>query len=183
MAIKTFSDAVALPASDINTYLANSGLDYIKSQTVGSSVSTVTVTGAFSTTWNDYRIIYSGGTGTASTDMQLKLGASVTGYYGSLQFQSVTAGTVSAAGSNNGATFPWVGGATAGQAIHASFDLFSPFLSMYTKVRNGTYQSGDNYGMVNGEHRVATSYTDFTLTVASGTMTGGTITVYGYRKG
>ena len=70
MAIKNFTTGEVLTAADTNTYLANSGLVYVTSQTVGSAVSTVTVPGAFSTTWNDYRIIYSGGTATASTDMQ-----------------------------------------------------------------------------------------------------------------
>jgi hypothetical protein len=35
---------------------------------------------------------------------------------------------------------------------------------------------------MNGEHRVATSYDSFTLIPGSGTLTGGTIRVYGYRN-
>ena len=178
MTFPTFASGDVLNATDMNAV----GMWLVKSQTVGSAVSSVTVTGAFSSAYDNYRIIYTGGTASASTDIGLKLGASVTGYYASLQFQLVTAGTVSAAGTNNGAAWAWIGGAVAGQAVHASFDLLSPFATSYTKVRNGSYQSGDGYGIMNGEHRVATSYTDFILTVATGTITGGTIRVYGYRN-
>jgi hypothetical protein len=34
-----------------------------------------------------------------------------------------------------------------------------------------------------GSHQVASSYDGIRLTPSSGTLTGGTITVYGYRKG
>jgi hypothetical protein len=37
-------------------------------------------------------------------------------------------------------------------------------------------------GVFGGYLNDATSYTAFTITASSGTMTGGTITVYGYRK-
>ena len=56
-----------------------------------------------------------------------------------------------------------------------------PFKTAYTKIRNASYQNADNYGTMQGEHRVATSYTSFTFAVLTGTMTGGTIFVYGYK--
>jgi len=58
-------------------------------------------------------------------------------------------------------------------------DISSPFLSKYTFI-SGNYVSDSNAGAVQGVHKVATSYTGFTLTPAAGTMTGGTIYVYGY---
>jgi hypothetical protein len=178
MTFPSFVSGEVLRAEDMNAV----GLWLVKSQAVGTGVSSVTVTGAFSADYDNYRIILSGGTASSNTDIGLTLGASVTGYFGSMQFQAATAGTVSAAGSNNGATFPWVGGATAGQAVHASVELFSPFLAQNTKLRNATYQNGDNYGIMNGEHRVATSYTSFNLLITTGTVTGGTVYVYGFKK-
>jgi hypothetical protein len=59
-------------------------------------------------------------------------------------------------------------------------DLFSPFLAKFTTVF-GSY-AGTVAGSLSGYHGVATSYTAFTLSTAGNTMTGGTITVYGYRK-
>jgi len=174
----TFTSGSILTAAQMNAV----GLWLVKSQTVGTGVSSVTVTGAFSADYDNYRIIYTGGTQSAGVNIDLTIGGSSTGYYSALQFQASNSGTVSAAGQTNASLWQWVGGATAGQATHASFDLFGPFLSAYTKLRNGQYQNDNNFGTVNGEHRVASSYTSFTLLPASGTLTGGTIRVYGYRN-
>lgn len=183
IAIKTFSDGVSLPATDINTYLTNSGLVYVKSQTVGNNVASVEVTGAFSSTYDNYRIIMTGGTQNANNAVYLRLGSSVSDYYGTLIFSAVGGASVLQASDNNSGQMNWVGGGIGGQYCHASCDVFAPFLAQYTKVRNGQYQNNNNYGTQNGEHRVATSYTSFTLGLDSGnTISGGTITVYGYRK-
>jgi hypothetical protein len=40
----------------------------------------------------------------------------------------------------------------------------------------GETETGTNSGL----HKTATSYTDFTITPTTGTLTGGTIYVYGY---
>lgn len=53
MAIKTFTTGEVLTASDTNTYLANSGLVFVKSQTIGSAVTSVTVSDAFSATYDN----------------------------------------------------------------------------------------------------------------------------------
>ena len=181
MAIKTFSDGVALPASDINTYLTNSGLVFVKSQTVGSGVTSVTVSDAFSSTYDNYKIMYIGGTVSVSTDIEMTLGGSTTGYYGFLNYGAAATSVPLGAGRNNTAALPWVGGGMGGQASFVNVEIMGPFKTAYTKMRNGSYQNGDNYGSVQGEHRVATSYTSFTLAVLSGTMTGGNIVVYGFR--
>ena len=183
MAIKTFTTGEVLTAADTNTYLANSGLVYIKQQTVGNGVASVTVTNAFSSTYDNYRITLAGGTQDANNAIYLQLGASVTGYYGTLVFAAIGGAAPGMASDNNSTQMNWVGGGASGSFTHASFDLFGPFLAQNTKVRNGQYQNGNNIGTQNGEHRVATSYSSFTLGLDSGnTITGGTITVYGYRK-
>jgi len=84
MAIKTFTTGEVLTASDTNTYLANSGLVYIKQQTVGNAVASVTVSDAFSSTYDNYKITYTGGASSGGGALKLTLGATVTGYYGAL---------------------------------------------------------------------------------------------------
>lgn len=183
MSVKVFTTGEVLTASDTNTFLANSGLVYIKQQTVGSGVASVEVTGAFSSTYDNYRIIMTGGTQNANNAVYLRLGSSVADYYGTLIFSSVGGASVLQASDNNSGQMNWVGGGIGGQYCHASCDVFGPFLAQYTKVRNGQYQNNNNYGTQNGEHRVATSYSSFTLGLDSGnTISGGTIYVYGYRK-
>jgi hypothetical protein len=183
MATKQFSTGEVLTASDTNTFLANSGLVLVKSQTVGSGVTTLTMTGAFNSTYDNYRIILAGGTMSASASIQLRIGGSTTGYYGVLVYAAVTDSVPSMASRNNAAQLDWVGGAQSGQQASAQFDLLSPYLASYTRVTNGIYQDGSAYGTLQGEHKVATSYSEFSLVMPTGSLTGGSLTCYGYRKG
>ena len=183
MAVKTFTDNTTLPASDINTFLANSGLVYVSSTTIGTAVASVTVSGAFSATYDNYKIVISGGVCSTSTSLSLKLGASATGYYGALNYVTYSVGTISVAAVNNAANWPYAGSATTSN-INASIDLLTPFLAKTTGLvsfytENATAGST---GSFNGFHNVATSYTDFTIGTGVGNLTGGTITIYGYRK-
>jgi len=157
------------------------GLTLIKTQTVGSAVASVAVTDTFSSTYDNYLITMIGGTISASGSVALQLGASTTGYYGALVFANL-AGTVTGSGQNNTASAQHVGGGAAGQACHVSCQVFGPNLAAYTKIINGAYQNADNFGTMQQEHRVATAYTGFTLIPGAGTLTGGTIRVYGYQN-
>lgn len=175
-----YSSGDVLSASDLNQ---SSGLVLVKTQTTGSGVSSVTVTNAFSSAFNNYRIVMSGGTQSASEDLKFKLGSSATGYYGFLVYGSSASNTVNGANKNNGTQFDWVGGGIAGQASHVFIEVLAPFMSIYTRLRNAGYQNGGNYGTMQGEHRVASSYSSFTISTSVGTLTGGTISVYGYNNG
>ena len=182
MAIKTFTSGEVLTASDTNTYLANSGLVYVKSQAVIGSPTTITVTNAFSADYDDYRIIYSGGTQNINGSSWLQLGpTSVSGYNTNYNMVLIYAGGSATVASNiNSTWFSWVGGGTGNQQSHLSCDLFGPFKTAYTKMRNGSYQDGTLFGTCHGEHTLATSYSS--LTIGGMTFTGGTVYVYGYRK-
>ena len=66
MAIKTFTANSVLTAADTNTYLANSGLVYVTSQTVGTAVASVTVSSAFNSSFDSYKIVYAGDGGSTT---------------------------------------------------------------------------------------------------------------------
>ena len=182
MAIKTFTTGEVLTSSDTNTYLANSGLVYVKSQTIGTSVGSVTVTGAFSTDYDNYKIIVSGGvTGSAgSITMQLNNSTGSTyamfGYFG-----SYGTATLNAYGPATTTLWNDIGtGSTAGYEIN--LDIFSPFLTKPTLMTTWATSTGSVYHFA-GRDTATVSNTGFTLTGLGGnTLTGGTIAVYGYRK-
>jgi hypothetical protein len=165
------------------TAVGNSGLVFVKSQTIGSAVASVTVTDAFSATYDNYKIVVNT-TGSAAASTCVQLGSSVTGYYGFLIYGTSTgAGTVLSATRNNTAKQFWLGGGAGGGNPHvANFELMNPFATTFTKFSNGTYATTDDYGTMQGEHKVSASYTSFIISPDTGTLTGGTITVYGYRK-
>lgn len=185
MAIKTFTTGEVLTASDTNTYLNNGGLVYIKNQVVGAGVGSVTVSTAFSSTYDNYRIIWTGGTQSTASDIILKLGAANTQYYNWMTYGAYTAGnaTPAGAGQNNTTQWSWVGGGDSNASI-VDVDLYNPNQTKYTFMRAlGFYSASANAGYNAGVLKDSTAYTAFTLTPAAGTMSGGTITVYGYRLG
>jgi hypothetical protein len=175
MSYPVFATGDVLNASDMNAV----GLWLVKTQTVGSGVSSVTVTGAFSADYDNYKIVYSAGVASAPVGISLKLGASTTGYYIGGQYVVYTTGAVATFVSNNGAAWSFVGEASTGMTA-INCDICSPFLSKFTTIW-GAY-SGTVGGSVSGYHGVATSYSDFTLSTSGATLTGGTIRVYGYRN-
>jgi len=186
MAIKTFTTGEVLTAADTNTYLANSGLVFVKSQTIGSAVSSVTVSDAFSSTYDNYKIILSGGVGsTTGALLNMTLGSTATGYYwgGYAAIWSGTPALQILSGSN---TASWSRVAIANtNSINGEIELFCPNLAKRT-IYNARYIQNQTDGNAVGSGGYvdnATQYTAFTFTPASGTITGGTIAVYGYRLG
>lgn len=179
---RAVNDVIVADGAGNAAWSGAAGLWLVKTQTVGTAVSSVTVSDAFNATYQNYRISYSGGTQSANADLGIRLGASTTGYFGYLVYGVVTSATVLGAGNNNTASWAWIGGGAAGQASLLACDLYAPNLAAHTKIRNGAYQQDNAYGTMQGEHRVATAYSDFTIIVSTGTLTGGTIRVYGYRN-
>jgi hypothetical protein len=181
MAIKTFTTGEVLTAADTNTYLANSGLVYIKSQTIGSGVSSVTVSSAFDSTYDNYKIIVSGGTASGNFVTRLTLGATATGYYYAGAYCTF-AGAVS--GSSGANVTSWLVTAHNANNVVADVNVFQPNLAKNTSYAANYFGpgTGDGAFAVQGWLNDTTAYTAFTLTASGGTYTGGTITVYGYRK-
>lgn len=157
------------------------GLWLIKTQTVGTGVASVTVNDAFSADYENYRIMWIGGTASTAGNIHLTLGATTTGYYYGLNFASY-AGVGGAAGGANAGFIPVGGGQTT--RSFADADIYGPFATIQTSVAGRLINltttsgaSGESSGFLNN----TTSYTAFTLTPNAGTISGGIIYVYGYR--
>jgi hypothetical protein len=161
----------------------NSALVLIKTQTIGTTVSSVEVTGAFSSTYDNYVITVNGGVASGSIGLNLQLGATTTGYYQMVYRTSGYGSTTQAnAAVNNGSNFDGMAFGTTGQ-LSGSCNLLSPFLSSRTFFSNFTARTtSESSGPSSGFLDNATSYTAFTLICSSGNITGGTIRVYGYTN-
>lgn len=183
MAVKTFTDNTSLPASDINTYLNNSGLVYIKQQTVGSGVASVTVSNSFSTDYDNYRITFAGSTPSATDSFRLMISSGATNdHYSSMNYDLFTGAGVGTLRVNNGASIYACLNESGNKTAQFSCDILSPFLAQQTVMIGQAYGRG-YYCNFGGTRLASTSYTSFTITCdGAGTMTGGIITVYGYRK-
>jgi hypothetical protein len=149
--------------------------------TIGSAVSSVTVTDAFSATYDNYKIIISGGTGSANSEINMRLGSVTSGYYSSYIFTSWN-NTVSADSSKIAIRFQYVGGMGT-DGIQANIEVNSPFLAKNTRTFSGGFGDTGNYvGYASGLYPFTTSFTSFQIAPSAGTMTGATIRVYGYRN-
>lgn len=181
MAYPTFNSGDVLAATDMNAV----GLWLIKTQTVGTAVASVTVTDAFSSNYDRYKIVYLGGTATtAGTQISCQMGATVTGYKTNLVYQ--VWGSTTVLGANGGtATFQFAGGNKLNSAngdVYVDFELLNPFATKYTYYTGQLYGGDTTSGSVQGVLTNNTSYTSFLLKPDAGTITGGTIRVYGYRN-
>lgn len=173
MTYPTFNNGDALPASDLNAI----GLWLVKSQTVGTTVGSVTVTDAFSANYDSYKIIWTGGVASTTIDLYLTLGTS--NFYNWSAVYSTFSATPAAAGAANTTFLGYPGAATTTWG-GANFELHRPFKTEATfyNAQHVNFAAGINtVGFLNN----STSYTSFTLTTSTGTITGGTIRVYGYR--
>jgi hypothetical protein len=173
----TFSVGQILTAAQMNAV----GLWLVKSQTIGSGVSSVTVTGAFSADYDNYLIVVTGGTiSVANADIGLQMASSgtpsTTGYYSTLIYGP----TLLAFNVTNGTSWLNAGGGTSTDS-RMRVELEAPFLAQRTTYFSKSPRI-DIRGTSSGYHDVASSYDSFVLVPNPGTLTGGTIRVYGYRK-
>ena len=176
MSYPVFASGDVLNASDMNAV----GLWLVKTQTIGSGVASVTVTGAFSADYDNYKIIVNGLTGSIAFNLQLKLGSSTANYYGFGIYGNTGGASVLGINDNAAARFGYVGGGDAFSGL-ANIDVINPYLAQQTQVQ-AWISAGLNFGTYAGRHADSGSYTSFILSPDGGTFSGGTISVYGYRK-
>jgi hypothetical protein len=174
---------------DVDTTLATAlnandyaGLVLVKKQIIGSAVSSIVVSNAFSATYENYKVIITGGAGSTNIDFTLQF-TGITGgvYYGLAQTQTWGTGAITGLSTFDTSMY-WFGGANGADSMYGEFDVRSPFLTKRTTAFCNVF--GAATGQPSGPSRwfvnATTSTTGFTLATNTGTVTGGTIYVYGY---
>lgn len=160
------------------------GLELIKSQSVGTTaVASVVVSSVFSSSYDNYRIVLNGIEANTSDSFMIRFGSgATTGHYSSMyydRFDGAVTGTVRT--NNTGKIYLCLNEANA-QSVACSIDVASPNLAQQTQVF-GTYNGRGYAGWSGGFNNTSTRFTGFEIhTDGSGTMTKGTIRVYGYRN-
>jgi hypothetical protein len=99
-----------------------------------------------------------------------------------MSYLNYTSATVNGEAISNGSAWGRFGGSYASGFAGGNCELDAPFLAQQTYVR-GNWTNADYAGSWSGVLANTTSYTDFTLTLNVGTITGGTVYVYGFNKG
>ncbi len=186
---ETDTDKVAV--YDVNAWVYKTGTSHvapalvlISSTTIGSGVTSVTVSNCFSSTYENYKIIVIGGVGSAAGILNTTFGSTATGYYqGLIYLPYNTASGIFAANIQNRTSFV-LGGYSTDQ-IFVTAEIFAPNLAKRTAFSCLRTIIGTNAeaGFVSGFENSATQHTSFTMTTESShTLTGGTIRVYGYTN-
>jgi hypothetical protein len=178
MPLTTYTAGQVLTANSLNDNFGTT-VALVKTQTIGTTVSTVTVTDAFSATYDAYKITLIGGTCSSSNQfINLQLGSTATGYFTGAA--GVTYAGVATTNSQNNLTLFSLG-ITNTNGNNLNVDIFAPHLAArtyigYVNVSDANARTGGGYQNSN------TVFTDFTITPAAGTLTGGEIRVYGYAN-
>lgn len=177
--IETYMGLVkVIPTGATNGTVAANG-----TVTIGNAVSSVSVAGCFSSLYDNYRIISHGGSGSTGVfrlTFDLNGTPSATAYYVAYKGTFYAGGDGQYNGNNVGNIFVAGGGQTSNWML-VSMDVFGVNKAIYTNFA-GDYVGTDNAGRFGGVHAIGTAYNGFTITSNSGTMTGGSIRVYGYRN-
>jgi len=165
---------------------AVSGLTFISATTIGTTVGSVTVSSAFSATYENYRIVLSGGAGSVNQLVGMSLGATTANYYLYATGGAFNADTAIIERSNNFSSFNAVAQGSSSN-LNSIIDINTPFLAKTTTINGSCVRSTTTGGQIGymtfgGFINDTTSYTAFTFTPSTGTFTGGTIRVYGYQN-
>jgi len=173
-----YSSGDVLTATDLNQ---SSGLVLVKTQTIGSGVSSVTVTGAFSATFDNYLVSVNYDSASVNAVMLIRLDGSTSNYKWARVGTNYNA-TVLGGGSSSDSWISFAGGqSTAGGGYHVP--IFNPYLAKPTTFGPIAWVDSGSANTTNGYHTNSTSYTGVVVAPSAGTITGGHVNVYGYNNG
>jgi hypothetical protein len=177
MTFPSFTSGEVLRATDMNAV----GLWLIKSQTVGTAVSSVTLSDVFSADYDNYRVTITGVVPSAEDSFRVRFGSATTGYYGSMYCDSFGGGATLTLRQNNGNANYLALNQVSTQSASMVFDVTTPFINTFTN-HYGMYFGRGFAGWSSGQ-LASGSHTSITLLPdGAGTLTGGVIRVYGYRN-
>ena len=178
MSYPVFASGDVLNASDMNGV----GLWLVKTQVIGTAVSSVTVTSAFTTDYDQYMITVTGGTFNTSLVWGVFQfnAAHTTGYYGAAQFIDTAAAVTNQGTSNLGRLLVTRSSTTTAGVSSWVVNVANPM----TAVRKSIWGqcSGGNMVTHGGYYDSTSTFSQFVLSPSAGTLTGGTIRVYGIRN-
>jgi hypothetical protein len=161
---------------------AGGGLTFIKAQTIGTSVSSVTVSSAFSSTYDNYFITVNGGTSVGNGNILIQLGSTTSGYLVAGNYMSYTSNTINGFATASNAN--WYAGKHSADDLMLETILHNPNLAKVTTyTARAVGNNGASGGITNYQGYLGdtTQYTAFTL-IFDSACTGGTIRVYGYQN-
>jgi hypothetical protein len=178
-AIRDLGDAVD---TAMNTALGTKKAGMVLLNTTSfSAVASQSINDVFSTTYQNYKIIFNLSASSAN-DIQMRLrvsAADATTNYNRRGISVDNAGSVANYASGNAQTF-WYAAQTASLATGSEICLYSPFETIATRF-NANSTGGSQIVFTGGIHTTVASYTGITFITDTGTMTGN-VRIYGFNN-
>ena len=193
MAITTFVAGNVLTAAQLNgSFQTASGLQYISTTTIGSGVSSVSLpAGTFTSEYANYRILFTfpaSVTGSAQLTINTKLRAGGTddssAAYSWNGFTSAGSLTNNVASNQTSMLTVYVRNGFEERSF-GMMEVYSPQLATETNITVNSWSDfgGTFYNLFeNGMLNTTTVYDSLSFVISGGTLTGGKISVYGYRN-
>jgi hypothetical protein len=179
-AVEALQAKVGVNGSAVTTSLdykvANQGLTLVKTQTIANYAASVTLTGVFSSTFDNYRILVSGGVTVNGAGLLFSLGGAGNVHSSTVVYYTIGSGTINTAVKSN-QSLADIGG------INSAIDLIGA-----GDVLNYTFASCVSADAVYYRSSAAKVEwvgipTSITLSVNYGTFYQATVRVYGYNNG
>lgn len=150
--------------------------------TIGNTVSSVVVGGAFSALYTNYRLVVEINNQSADGYVRIQFNNQTGAFYYDLASEmSWTTATVTAVASAVGTTGRIARYTSALGRVYVAGDIMGPNITARTFYQGQATAPG--YFWTSAVQEASdTSHTGFTLSPSTGTWTGGTIRVYGYRN-
>ena len=160
--------------------VGNSGLVYITGATIAALSTSATVSNCFSTTYDNYLIKVTGMTATAAGDTSFQFTGITTSVYAFSGFyQSIGSSTINAYGGTS--TSSPIGTMAATLNTQINIEISGANLAVVKYLLIDTVSNNIRVSQAT-QCNSTVQATGFTITPASGTLSGGTIRVYGYRQ-
>jgi hypothetical protein len=178
MPFPTFTTGEVLTAADMNAV----GLWLVKTQTIGTTVASVTVSDVFTTTYNEYLIRYSvvsqSANATVGYSHNVTSGSNYFAVGQEMEWGNATVTGIGPAGATSSRVGRYVSGL--GRVI-GQIKISMP--ASATRKFGEAWCAAAGYGY-HGQIQMASSAIDtgFTLAPSTGTWSGGSIFIYGYRE-
>jgi hypothetical protein len=182
----TFVAGDVLEAAELNSnfsYLETAGGLVLISTTPITAAASTTITGCFSSTYTNYRILWEG-VGSLDAGMVFQLATGSTPVTSTYNRQRITGIGATVAGNlGSGVSGFLVGVAQTTRPNSSSVDIFNPATANETSYFScSTYNNSTvSLYIETGEHTSATAYDGLVASVTAGNFTG-TISIYGYAK-
>ena len=160
--------------------VAQQGLVLVKTQTITGTPSSVSVTNVFSSTFDNYRILFDQMNANGPNTLLFQFTGAASSYYGSYMFDQHT-GTTGAARVSNG-SYLYISTVSSASDSSTCFDCFSPHVNTKSRI-SGTGIGVGYTEWFGGTQFADNSFTGFTVYITAGNLAGGTIRVYGYNNG